>query len=228
MKNKISITIILSIFSIMSLTIYLLYSENQSYVHKNIKLKSEIKKNSNIYTNKLDSINRNIRESFSKIDSLKQSNKSNNNIIEGFDMNGKTISIKALLKIFNNTLEENISLKNKNHEYKQLFDFIEKNYGISTQKKDSTYTFIIKPDSKFKINEKQLNKNLTASQNELEEKKFLLKHLEERYGIKYKVVTENGKITSTVFITKLDSALWLYPYYKHKIKVDKKGNIIIK
>ena len=37
-----------------------------------------------------------------------------------------------------------------------------------------------------------------------------------------------NKINSTIYTTKLDSTLWLYPHYKHKIKQDKEGNVLIK
>lgn len=226
MKNKLISFIIICLLILLTLMCYLFYIENSEYKKENIKLKSKNESNQKEYFEKLDSLSLLINR---KIQHIKDIESNDSKVsVQGFKMNNRTISVKELLKIVNQTLEENNSLKKQNSEYKQLIDFIEKNYGIETRKEDSVYTFTIKPDSELKATEDQINNDLSESQKELEEKRLVLQHIEEKYGIKFNVTRKNGKIISTILITKADSAMWLYPYYKHKIKTNRNGETVIK
>lgn len=223
MKNKIIITIILSVFSAMSLTIYLLYSENLASVSKIQKLKNDVRNNGLNYEKKLDSIGKSINLNILKIDSLKQTN--NKQEIQGFEMNGKSISVEDLLKILNKTLEENSVLNSEVANDKKIFDILKKDYDV----------IITRENDKIKIHRTQIRKDendctakLKALENQLNEKTFILKQLDNRYKLKYEVKTEGNNIKSTIYNSKVDSALWLYPYYKHKIKIDKNGDVFIK
>lgn len=223
MKNKIIITIILSVFSAMSLTIYLLYSENLAFVSKIQNLKYDVKNNQLNYEKKLDSISKSINKNILRIDSLKQIGKEQE--IQGFEMNGKSISVEDLLKTLNKTLEENSMLNSEVANDKRLFDILKKDYDI----------IITRENDKIKIRRTSIVKNendcaekLQTVENKLNEKTFILKQLELRYKLKYEVGTEGNTIRSTIYNSKVDSALWLYPYYKHKIKVDKNGDVYIK
>lgn len=223
MKNKIIITIILSVFSAMSLTIYLLYSENLASVSEIQKLKNDVKNNGLNYEKKLDSIGKSINKNILKIDSLKQTN--NKQEIQGFEMNGKSISVEDLLKILNKTLEENSVLNSEVANDKKIFDILKKDYDV----------IITRENDKIKIHRTQIRKDendctekLKTLENQLNEKTFVLKQLDNRYKLKYEVKTEGNTIKSTIYNSKVDSALWLYPYYKHKIKIDKNGDVFIK
>ncbi len=93
---------------------------------------------------------------------------------------------------------------------------------------NGTISLKLNPDSTIKNFEKNTSERINKLDNELEEKKYILQQLQKKYGFKYEVKSEDNKIKSTIYLTKLDSALWLYPHYKHKIKTDKQGNLIIK
>lgn len=226
MKNKIISLLFLVFFAVTLITIYLLIKSNDDYKIKSQSIAADKRKLEKRYSQSLDSISVIIANNNRIIKELR--NSENRSGITGFTYNDKNISLEGLLKIVNNTLEENRKLKKDSRQYKEMLDFISSKYGITSERNDTVYTFKKAPDPKLIEQEKALNKNLSDLQIELEEKKFLLKHLEERYGFKYNIEKEDGKIKSTIYISKLDSALWLFPFYKHKIRTNKKGETIIR
>jgi hypothetical protein len=225
MKNNRNINLLFTVvFASMLLIIFLLFTErneNNIVIHN---LEQEAKFNDSINNYKINKYLKIIEDNSNKLDSLNRNKKSYN----GFSMGNKSISVEELLDIVNKTLEENTKLKNQVDKDKVIIKYIEETYGIKVIENNGEISLKLKPDSNIKNFEKKSNNELNKLKNDIEEKDFILKQLQKKYGFKYEVKTENDKIHSSIFITKLDSALWLYPHYKHKIKEDKNGNIIIK
>jgi hypothetical protein len=225
MKNNRNINLLFTVvFASMLLIIFLLFTErneNNIVIHN---LEQEAKFNDSINNYKINKYLKIIEDNSNKLDSLNRNKKSYN----GFSMGNKSISVEELLDIVNKTLEENTKLKNQVDKDKVIINYIEETYGIKVIENNGEISLKLKPDSNIKNFEKKSNNELNKLKNDIEEKDFILKQLQKKYGFKYEVKTENDKIHSSIFITKLDSALWLYPHYKHKIKEDKNGNIIIK
>lgn len=188
-------------------------------------LRQEMKLNDSLSDYKIKKYAKIIETNNYKFDSLNNSK----NSVRGFTIGNKSISIDELLNIANNALEANSRLQNEVANDSLILKKIEENYGIKTYR-DSKGKIVIQSSSQSKNDplENSQNEKIIKLSNELDEKKFILNNLQKRYNFKYDVKTEKDKIKSTIYVTKLDSALWLYPYYKHKIKEDKKGNIIIK
>lgn len=188
-------------------------------------LKYEIKLNDSLSDYKIKKYIKIIETNNYKFDSLNNSK----NSVRGFNIGNKSISIDELLNIANKALEENSRLRNEVANDSLILKKIEENHGIKTYR-DSNGKIVIQSSSQSKNDqlENSQNEKIIKLSNELDEKIFILNNLQKKYNFKYDVKTEKDKIKSTIYVSKLDSALWLYPYYKHKIKEDKKGNIIIK
>jgi hypothetical protein len=227
MKNKKIFNLVLFVLLIsMALVIFLLLTEREANKLELQKTKQEIKLKDSIANFKIKRYLSIIENNNDKIDSLTMIN--NDHSVTGFTIGSKSISVEELLKIVNTTLEENDELRKQTNIDKQIVDFINKKYGITVDTSGEKIVFKVSPESSLKFGEKECNKKLKEIQNELDEKKHILKSLENRYKFKYDLKTEGNYIKSTIYNTKVDSALWLYPYYKHKIKTDKQGNLIIK
>lgn len=226
MKNNKIQNMLLTVLLLSAILIfYLLHIELKDDKMLIERLKQEIQLNDSLSDYKLKKYSKIIETNNYKLDSLNNSKES----VRGFTVGNKSISIDELLNIANNALEENSRLKNQVANDSLILKKIEENHGIKTYR-DSNGKIVIQSISQSKNDqlENSQNEKIIKLSNELDEKKFILNNLQKKYNFKYEVKTENDKIKSTIFITKLDSALWLYPYYKHKIKEDKKGNIIIK
>ncbi|PKH66707.1 hypothetical protein CXF59_12340 [Flavobacterium sp. ALD4] len=224
-NNKIKNLIFIVLFSSMLLFLYLLYAEMKDDKLLIESLRQEMKLNDSLSDYKIKKYAKIIETNNYKFDSLNNSK----NSVRGFTIGNKSISIDELLNIANNALEANSRLQNEVANDSLILKKIEENYGIKTYR-DSKGKIVIQSSSQSKNDplENSQNEKIIKLSNELDEKKFILNNLQKRYNFKYDVKTEKDKIKSTIYVTKLDSALWLYPYYKHKIKEDKKGNIIIK
>ncbi len=225
MKNRIIALVLFIVFCLMSLTILFLVIER---IERNLEIEEINKKiisSDSLSKIKIEKLNSIIDRKNSIIDTLD----SNKESIKGFTMGERSISTEELLKIVNEALAENSKLKTKVKNDKLILNHIEDSYGIKVLI-DSLGVINLKlnPDFSIKDFEKKANDKYNKINDELEELKFVLNNLQKRYGFKYEVKTEGNKINSTIYTTKLDSAMWLYPHYKHKIKTDKKGNLIIK
>lgn len=224
-NNKIQNLLFVVLFSSMLLFLYLLYVEMNDDKLIIESLKQEIKINDSISEYKIKKYTKIIEANNDKFDSLNNSKTS----VRGFTIGNKSISIDELLNIANNALEANSRLQNEVANDSLILKKIEDDHGIKTYR-DTNGKIVIQSSSQSKndLLENSQNEKIINLSNELDEKKFILNNLQKRYDFKYDVKTEKNKIKSTIYVTRLDSALWLYPYYKHKIKEDKKGNIIIK
>ena len=107
-----------------------------------------------------------------------------------------------------------------------ILNQLEKDKVINRTKKGSfTYRQITKVDSLYNASLDELSKTKT----ELKARNTLLKLIKNNYGIDTEVEYGADTYTARLLNTKkLDSALWILPYYKHKIKTNKKGETIIK
>lgn len=225
MKNKLIALILFILLTIMTLSIIVLFAERTEKKYEIEELNKKINSSDSISKIKIEKLNSIIDRKNKLIDEIN----SNKEIINGFSIGDKSISIDELLKIVNEAFAENNELRNKVRNYELIINHIEDSYGIKVVK-DSLGRFYLKlkNDSTIKNFEKNSNDKLDKLSTELEEKRFILEQLKKRYGLKYEVKTEGNKIKSTIYTSKLDSALWLYPHYKHKFKTDKEGNLIIK
>lgn len=228
MRNNILKWILLFvILSAITIPTFLLFLEREESKINIENLKKEIKIRERKYNSSIDSYKSIISKNQATIDSLFEEN--SNIPIQGFSINNRSISVEELLKIANKTMEENSDLKNQVDNNKMILEIIETKYGIKVSKDSKgQFSIVKKPDSKINEFEKNVNDKISKLNDELQEKDFILKQLQKRYGFKYEVKTEGDKIKSTIYTTKLDSALWLYPHYKHKFKTDKEGNLIVK
>lgn len=228
MKNNIAKLILLfMIVSAITIPTFLLILEREESKINIESLKTEIRIKEKKHNSTIESYKSIINENQATIDSLFEENSSIP--IQGFSINNRSISVEELLRIVNKTIEENSNLKNQVDNDKMILEFIETKHGIKVSKDNKGQFYITKkPDSKVNELEKTVNDKVSTLNDELQEKDFILKQLQKRYGFKYEVKTEGNKIKSTIYTTKLDSALWLYPHYKHKFRTDKEGNLIVK
>jgi len=225
MKNKLIGLILFFLLLIMALTIVILFTERTERNFEIEELNQKIISSDSISKMKIEKLNSIIDRKNTLIDELN----SNKEIVNGFRIGDKSISIEELLKIVNEAFTENNELRNKIKYDELIINHIEDSYGVKVVK-DSLGRFYLKlkNDSTIKNYERNTTEKIDKLNTELEEKRFILEQLKKRYDLKYEVKTEGNKIKSTIYITKLDSALWLYPHYKHKIREDKNGNTYIK
>lgn len=225
MKNRIIALVLFIVFCLMTLSILFLVIERNERNLEIEELNKKIISSDSLSKIKIEKLNSIIDRKNSIIDTLN----SNNEPVNGFIMGERSISTEELLKIVNEALAENSKLKTKVKNDKLILNHIENSYGVKAVI-DSLGVINLKlnPDSSIKDFEKKSNDRYNKINDELEELKFILNNLQKRYGFKYEVKTEGNKIKSTIYTTKLDSALWLYPNYKHKIKQDKEGNTYVK
>lgn len=225
MKNKLIVLITFIIICLMTLSLLFLIFEREERIIEIEELNEKNKKNDSITNIKINKLNLIIEKKNSLIEELG----TNKEIVNGFKVGNRSISVDELLKMANETLNENSKLNNQIKEDKIIIKYIEDSYGIKVLMNDNgTISLKLNPDSTIKNFEKNTSERINKLENELEEKKYILQQLQKKYGFKYEVKSEDNKIKSTIYLTKLDSALWLYPHYKHKIKTDKQGNLIIK
>lgn len=153
--------------------------------------------------------------------------------IDGIIHYGKPITLEKLIDITNRYENENFSLRNKISEdslkierLNKILNQLEKDKVISREKKGSiTYRQVTRLDSLYDSSIKELNQVKT----ELKAKNTLLSLIKKNYEIDTEVEYEKDSYTARLLNTKkLDSALWIFPYYKHKIKTNKKGETVIK
>lgn len=225
MKNKIIGLVLIVVLCLMTLCILFLVVERTERNIEIDELNKKMNSSDSLSRIKIEKLNSIIDRKNSIIDTLN----SNNESVNGFMMGERSISTEELLKIVNEAIEENSKLKTEVKNDKLILKHIENSYGLKAVI-DSLGVINLKlnPGSSIKDFEKKSNDRYNKVNDELQELKFILNNLQKRYGFKYQVKTEGNKINSTIYTTKLDSALWLYPHYKHKIKQDKEGNVLIK
>lgn len=156
---------------------------------------------------------------------------SKNQSINGVLLGNKPISIEELIEIANGYKANNFQLKYKNKNdsltiirLNNIINQLDKDKVIRKQN-NGAFTYYPKLDSLYELKSNELSKLKT----ELQAKNMLLGLIKNNYDIDTEIEYENGTIKAKLTNTKkLDSALWIFPYYKHKIKKNKKGETMIK
>lgn len=120
-----------------------------------------------------------------------------------FSINGKKISPNEVVKIANKAMTENQQLKDSLRYFKLL----------------STKQSEVYPE--------EYNKLINKYKDSLEIYKWRAELVKKDYGITYEIQRNGNKLTSKRSSKKVDSALALFPYYKHKLSIDKDGYFVI-
>lgn len=120
-----------------------------------------------------------------------------------FTINGKEISASKLVKIANETNIENEKLK------------------------DSLRYFKLLSKEQPKVYSSEYNKIINEYKDSLSIYKWKAELVKKDFGIVYKVKRKGNKLISERYSKKVDSALVLFPYYKHKLSIDKDGHFEI-
>jgi hypothetical protein len=120
-----------------------------------------------------------------------------------FTVDGKKISATKLVKIANKTITENQKLKDSLKYFKLL-----------SIKQPEVYS-------------EKYNKLINKYKDSLSIYKWKADLVKKDFGIFYNVKRKGNKLTSERYSKKVDSALVLLPYYKHKLSVDKDGHFEI-
>lgn len=124
-----------------------------------------------------------------------------------FSINGKKISPNEVVKLANKTFIENQKLEDSLSYYKFL-----------SSKKLKVFKEVYK---------EEYNKIIKQYIDSLEVLKWKTELVRKDFGITYKIERNGDKLTSTRSSKKVDSALALFPYYKHKLSIDEDGYFVI-
>jgi hypothetical protein len=223
MKNK-SIILILTIATIVEIIIILILSNYVNELENQVAKKSELIEQSE----KSDSL---------LIQKTKEYADQINEYVQdcNFYINGKKVSQQEVIRLANKTLDENSKLIDSIQKLKFVIQTAKKNYGISykvEQNGDTLYATrnATKIDTALAYlpQVKLQQKRIIQLSDSLEIYKWQAELVEKNYGISYKIKREGTTLTSTRnSSTKLDSALVLYKYYKHRLSKDKNGDWII-
>lgn len=223
MKNK-SIILILTIATIVGIIIILILSNYVKELENQVAKKSELIEQSE----KSDSL---------LIEKTKEYADQINEYVQdcNFYIDGKKVSQQEVIRIANKTLDENLKLRDSIQKLKFVIQTTKKNYGISYKVEKNGDTLYASRNAtkidtalaylpQIKIQQKRI----IQLSDSLEIYKWQAELVKENYGISYKIKREGNTLTSTRnSSTKLDSALVLYKYYKHRLSKDKNGDWII-
>ena len=247
MKNKyknIFIVILIILISVLVVICILQIKENR-YLKKELanseKYFTDIIKKNEIQKSNLIKLSAKIQ---AKNDSLSGKSSNDFKIIDGIKIGKTPISLEELITIANRNMSENNKLRRKKYDdsitiknYKQILKKLEEGKLIESNMDDKmqgnlSYVNIdnykknnIKKDSL--VNAK--NAEINNYKNEIKAKNNILNLIKDNYGIDSEVEYTKDKLIIKLLNTKkIDSALWIYPYYKHKIKTNRKGETIIK
>lgn len=227
MKNSFYkyLSIALLLFLVISTSLYIEKSESYDYLNKVTSDKNDsIVKTANHKYKEILEINKKLQEKYNR--------PGGNQDIDGVSYNNKKISLEDLIELSNSLLQENSKLQQRiqndsvllrNH--RDMFNQIEKR-NLAKIKSDNGFITEIsyelnKSDSLYKI--------INQIKSDLESKKVALRIIKNNYDIDFSEYTKDGKDYIKLISTeRIDSALWVYPYYKHKIKTNRKGETVIK
>ncbi|WP_299124182.1 hypothetical protein [uncultured Tenacibaculum sp.] len=167
-----------------------------------------------------------IKKTFLEEDALNSKKTKSDSIIKKYIqdcnilINNKKVSTEELLEFINSQLKSIEKLKAENSKlndsvkiYKSYVKLSKSNLNVDykTYKKDNKlFSEIIIPSDSLEIYRR------------------LYKLMEKNYGISYDVKSDKEYRYYSSKVTKLDSALYVYKYYKHVLSGDSIGNIIIK
>lgn len=163
---------------------------------------------------------------------LKCGTNNNSQGVNGIRYNNKKVTLDDLIDITNSLLKENEKLlfKIQNdslliNNHLQMFSQIEKK-KLGAFKLDKGYI----TEFTYKQNKNDsLYQIINEIKSSMESKDIALKLIKNNYDLDFTEYAKDNKtyikLTNTA---RIDSALWIYPYYKHKIKTNKKGETVIK
>ncbi len=133
MKNKLIVLITFIVICLMTLSLLFLIFEREERIIEIEELNNKNKKNDSITNMKINKLNSIIEKKNSLIDELG----TNKEIVNGFKVGNRSISVDELLKMANETLNENSKLNNQIKEDKIIIKYIEDSYGIKVLMKDN-------------------------------------------------------------------------------------------
>ncbi|OKS84917.1 hypothetical protein [Mucilaginibacter polytrichastri] len=200
--------------------------EKQSNITR---LDSILKLNDRILKNK-DSIiilkDKMINACNSNVKNLTSKPTSESQRVTGFTFGDKNISVEELLKITNNTLKENITLKKDVELATFKLKVIKDKFGLSY--KDTTNKIILEDNPKSLLNKTstlntqvgKLNNQIDSLKADLTLNKAILDLIQKNYNIPYTI--KGGTIT--IHYNKLDTLTDIYPLIKKRIRI-KNGKI---
>lgn len=223
MKNK-SIILVLTIATIVGIIIILILSNYVNELENQVAKKSELieqsKKSDSLLIQKTkeyaDQINKYVQDC-------------------NFYIDGKKVSQQEVIRFANKAFDENSKLRDSIQKLKFAIQTAKKNYGISYKVErngDTLYATrnATKVDTALAYlpQVKTQQKKIIQLSDSLEIYKWHAELVRKNYGISYKIKREGTTLTSTRNSnTKLDSALVLFKYYKHRLSKDKNGDWII-
>lgn len=233
MKNEIKIFIILMLVLLLGITSTMLFFNYREKEHFSVELNSTKKINDSIQEKLLkknEELIKLLKEAQIEINSNKNLS-SKNQAIDGILLGDKPISIEDLIKIANKYQDKNILLRNKTfndsltiRRLNRIINQLDKDKVI-TKKEDGEVSYRPKIESLYELKVTELYK----LKSELQAKNMLLELIKKNYDIDTQIENKDDNIKVRLTNTKkLDSALWIFPYYKHKIKNNRKGETIIK
>lgn len=233
MKNSLKyILIAISIFLSYLMLGYFVNDYNQEEIRlkeAEIKVLKKAVNNYKMNNNELLKVNEKLEDELSQAATI-----DNKTSISAFRMGDRSISTEHLLEIVNSTLKENIKLQMEINRKEDLLNFVRKSYGLKIEDRGHEYSISFNEDSVLKeVNENlaKLQKQVNTLTIENDKNKYLLKFIENRYGLKSSYADKEGTTEYTLTIlpfTRIDSAITLYPHYKHKLIKNKKGELDIK
>lgn len=170
-------------------------------------------------------------------DSLKGKSNEDFKYIDGIKIGNQPISLEQLISIANKNMKENQILRRKLYNdsttlnnHKEILKKLEESKLIKSNMNDKmqgnlTYVNINRYDSIINSKNNELNK----LKFDIQARNNILNLIKNNYEIDYEIEERKSDFTVRLLNTKkIDSALWIYPYYKHKIKTNKKGETVIK
>lgn len=207
-KNYRIIVFVLSIGLILSMSLLLMfYIDNQNLERQIVKREKLIKK-----------------AVVKDVELSKQKTKSDS-IIEhyiddcGIRVNNKKVSSDELLKLIYSQIKEVEELTSKNSQLNDSLQICQSFVSLTKKSIDVKYN-VKKEDNKIisSINIKQDSLNIY---------KKLYQLMKKDYGIHYTIEENKDSRTFVKTYSKLDSALFVYKYYKHVLSTDAKGSLFI-
>lgn len=135
----------------------------------------------------------------------------------GYRLNGRSLTSDDLFDMLLDSWDENDSLQIELVRNKTYLEYIKLNWGLEVSHSNDSYSIKPKKDSRIQKNEQRLF--------ELE---TLIKKIELKYPIKYKIESNADYIVTKLLPNQLDTAMYLYPYFKDRIKKEKDGYTILR
>lgn len=243
LKNIIILLLIL-IMGIFSVILYFMYQENKELQEQLFTSKKEYKKNITQKEKKTQELILLAKEIQQKNDSLKGKSSSDYKYIDGITIGTNPISLEQLISIANKIMNENSKLKKKIFDdsltirkHKEILKKLEDGKLINNNMNDKmqgnlSYVNLNKYQEQIKRSDSIINiknNDIKKYRDELQAKNSILNLIKKNYEIDYEIEDRKNDFTVRLLNTKkLDSALSLFPYYKHKIKTNKRGETVIR